>query len=1060
MANNNGYQTGLVNIVGVNNMGGSRSGVVSNNIALPNNQPPSVSPLPVPSSDAPPDITQGKFQQIQQDTQRQYEGVRSAIEQQGRIRRAAMEARGQPGRHGVIAEIFDSIAGAGLTYLQTKAQEQEAADAERVAQAELTARMQLEEVFNNAHGRFREYGHEHGINTTRADVQRILSDVIAEGSLPADVVQSLVQFAGTETRQLETAVTTRYLETSRELSQAQISAVEAAVTYQVSDLVGKATNPQLSQAQRDANWNQINDAIIRGTEGLDQTQRLTILGNILDSVSESSTLTAAQRADIEQRRFDMEWFYPFVENVIRPQTQGNPAAFAYALRTFAPESLQGVLGDIPTTTELWRDAASEIGAIESIQEYYRKRFQEQNQNAGINPQATKAALEVAYRIFNRTDANAIAELDRIKRKPEADRLPHETLALTFVEAWETDRDEYNSLFQRRQELYQEQAGQVIRFAEGAQPQTETWTDVNGNVYRKFVIDEHTREHVYVNEQLSPAAREAMQLQVQSVGQQIAQIDSQINQIIEDAASSGINLTNTNDRTYINLIMEDLDRQSYTPDTESARAFANASGSPALPGNTGQEESPLWYMQQGRNQPPGFNWGSGSPPPGYESGTPPLFNFALNTIEGQAVPIPFANHRSDITVSSDYGDRVHPVHGGTRFHAGLDFSGPSVNTEDVGAVSIGGGHVIDAYNWGGYGGTVLVQTPTGHIEQYSHLRSFFVKPGDSIAPGTPVGVIGGGSGDPMAGTSTGRHLHFQVWQPGTRSYDSPDQNTLDPLVYLSSLGQYEAVPRGLGQPQSSQHLSYGMPTPSATPMGNGNYLATIREQYPYLAAFLQNFSIQVPAEQVYQGSDPIDTPHAPTNREAYTFPNNPNANYGYETIKNDPEWARSIARVADYIGIPGQWLADLMWFESSHDVTAIGPATHLGHGVGLIQAMSAGVLYDWGYGIAETQAMSRAEYMDKIAKRFLEPWKGRINSIHDLVSVIFTGDLGSSGSSSDGWSTLDNYVSQLGVAVGRSYRNSPMATALQSTHETYQAGCATCAQMVNRFGDIVPHSPPG
>jgi murein DD-endopeptidase MepM/ murein hydrolase activator NlpD len=44
-------------------------------------------------------------------------------------------------------------------------------------------------------------------------------------------------------------------------------------------------------------------------------------------------------------------------------------------------------------------------------------------------------------------------------------------------------------------------------------------------------------------------------------------------------------------------------------------------------------------------------------------------------------------------------------------------------------------------------------------RYSHLSALLCQPGDEVAPGRPVGLVG------STGRSTGPNLHFEVWESG-------------------------------------------------------------------------------------------------------------------------------------------------------------------------------------------------------------------------------------------------------------------------------------------------------
>lgn len=464
---------------------------------------------------------------------------------------------------------------------------------------------------------------------------------------------------------------------------------------------------------------------------------------------------------------------------------------------------------------------------------------------------------------------------------------------------------------------------------------------------------------------------------------------------------------------------------------------------------------------------GFNWSPTQPPPGYSAAIPQVTRLAR--LNGS--PIPFQDGYN-VQVMSGYGSRLHPVHGDTRMHHGIDYASPQFNDRDAGAISVAGGYVINAFDWSGYGGTVLVETPTGHIEQYSHLRSFNVQPGDFVNPGGVVGVVGGGQGDPMAGTSTGRHLHFQVWAPGTEDFNDPTANTLPPQEYLATIQQYEFNPVGTGLPPTRPPSSQ-LPTPDAVTLGNGNFFTNLDSaSFPFLSAYLAGDVnpetlrpfIRVPSENVYpSGVSPVQQGLAPINREAYPNQNDPYANYGYQQIADDPQFARALAQAGDELGIPAQWLADVIAYESAHTFSpsTTGPVLDDGsYGVGLIQLMTFN-MPGMGLTVDQVMNMSPAEYTRRVIIPYLSPFRGQIKTIEDLYESIFRGRITNPqnrAQSTDEYNVFQDIVRQFGSSVGRRYRTSydNLQSSLSHTHESYTNGCPICQQQYNRFGAIVPH----
>jgi murein DD-endopeptidase MepM/ murein hydrolase activator NlpD len=117
------------------------------------------------------------------------------------------------------------------------------------------------------------------------------------------------------------------------------------------------------------------------------------------------------------------------------------------------------------------------------------------------------------------------------------------------------------------------------------------------------------------------------------------------------------------------------------------------------------------------------------------------------------------------LTSRYGNRVHPIFGDSRFHAGIDLGG------GYGAPVLAsrGGTVILSGPASGYGTLVVVSHGGGVTTAYAHMSALLVRVGDTVGQGQTIGRIG------SEGNSTGPHLHFEVRVNG---------NPVDPLGYVS------------------------------------------------------------------------------------------------------------------------------------------------------------------------------------------------------------------------------------------------------------------------------------
>lgn len=107
------------------------------------------------------------------------------------------------------------------------------------------------------------------------------------------------------------------------------------------------------------------------------------------------------------------------------------------------------------------------------------------------------------------------------------------------------------------------------------------------------------------------------------------------------------------------------------------------------------------------------------------------------------------------ITSDYGWRIHPVHGYPKFHEGIDMHG--VSGEEIFATA--DGTVTKAGWFGGYGlCIIIVHRNEPRIEtRYGHLirGGLKVKVGDVVKRGDVIGLMG------STGVSTGTHIHYEV-----------------------------------------------------------------------------------------------------------------------------------------------------------------------------------------------------------------------------------------------------------------------------------------------------------
>jgi len=110
------------------------------------------------------------------------------------------------------------------------------------------------------------------------------------------------------------------------------------------------------------------------------------------------------------------------------------------------------------------------------------------------------------------------------------------------------------------------------------------------------------------------------------------------------------------------------------------------------------------------------------------------------------------------ITSKYGIRTHPISGKQSFHGGVDIGAPS-GSKIIAAKT--GTVVISGYN-SSYGNYVVIAHYDGSKTLCAHMKSRAVSAGDSVSQGSAIGYVG------STGSSTGNHLHFEIWKGSTAS----------------------------------------------------------------------------------------------------------------------------------------------------------------------------------------------------------------------------------------------------------------------------------------------------
>lgn len=107
------------------------------------------------------------------------------------------------------------------------------------------------------------------------------------------------------------------------------------------------------------------------------------------------------------------------------------------------------------------------------------------------------------------------------------------------------------------------------------------------------------------------------------------------------------------------------------------------------------------------------------------------------------------------ITSSFGARENPLHGGKDFHSGVDISastGTPIRATADGVVSFSG--------WsGGSGNLIVIEHGLGYSTFYAHNRTNLVKVGQQVKRGDIIAYSG------ATGNATGPHLHYEIWKDG-------------------------------------------------------------------------------------------------------------------------------------------------------------------------------------------------------------------------------------------------------------------------------------------------------
>ena len=133
---------------------------------------------------------------------------------------------------------------------------------------------------------------------------------------------------------------------------------------------------------------------------------------------------------------------------------------------------------------------------------------------------------------------------------------------------------------------------------------------------------------------------------------------------------------------------------------------------------------------------------------------------LDRIDEIAKYIPIMLPECHTKISSHYGKRNHPIHGGCKFHLGIDM----YSKKSCPVFASASGVVTSVGRRNGYGNVVEIRHKGSKNKEiittrYAHLNEESVNEGQFVNRGEIIGRQG------SSGKVTNEHLHFEIWVNG-------------------------------------------------------------------------------------------------------------------------------------------------------------------------------------------------------------------------------------------------------------------------------------------------------
>lgn len=505
---------------------------------------------------------------------------------------------------------------------------------------------------------------------------------------------------------------------------------------------------------------------------------------------------------------------------------------------------------------------------------------------------------------------------------------------------------------------------------------------------------------------------------------------------------------------------------------------------------------------------------------------PVKQLTTRSYAGKSMVVPFAPNVANNIPDASGGRRYGAPRPG-RSHTGLDFA-VATGTEVLSLVEGTVLSVENHTGADSYGLNVEVLAPDGMVYHYAHLSGTSVVAGQPVQQGEVIALSGdsGTPGSQHLHFGTYSKDRTQVYnpeeilarnasgggpKPRTAGFAQPtiprgaiplgkDSFLLGGKMYRTNDPSRPMVvtpggqPRGKLKPASvststaasplRQLTGGGVAPPSA---GGGEYPSgmpgpsqqtsrgkLVRQGAPVTPGMRPSAGVKTPPlQQQQQAPRPVKVSNAQPVRNSYAsnvaadYPRNiqPDHHHGYTILANDKPLAREINRVANRFGMPGQWLADVIAYESAG---TFSPRIDNGMGFsGLIQFGDA-ILQDLGISrqqLNSETAAGQMKYVEQyLALRLRQSGVKAYKGPEWLVAGINQGNVGiqqvdkhgaaaiADPRNSDGYTTLLKYMQTLGKYSGRQYNflgNRAKRTSAV-IHDRPKPSCSLCSAIGDNF----------